>query len=314
MTTDTVYIGVDMAKDTFDAHLPTGIRQWRNVPAGFRPFLLAVRKIEGQICVCVEATGGYERTLCDYLMAHGVTVARVNPKRVRDFARALGKLAKTDRIDAATLSEYGSHIRPRPLEIEPVYQRRLVALIRRRDQINDLITVEANRLGQCNDAWVRKSLECSRRSLERLRARVEGELDALATEHAELAQRQERLATVAGVGTGTARAVLAYVPELGTLTRNEATALVGVAPFNRDSGKFKGQRTILGGRPEARRHLYMAALVAAHRNHILRPFYQHLVKTGKPKKLALTAVMRKLVIVLNQLLSNPGFVPSPALA
>jgi len=314
MNTDTVYLGVDMAKDKFDVHLPTGMRQWCNVPAGFRSLLLAVRKLEGRICVCVEATGGYERALCEYLLAHGATVAKVNPKRVRDFARAMGKLAKTDRIDATTLSEYGHHVQPRPLAAEPAYQRRLVALIRRRDQINDLITVEANRLGQCDDAWVRKSLAVSRRGLERLRARVEAALDALATEHAELAEREARLASVTGVGTGTARAVLAYVPELGTLARNEAAALVGVAPFNRDSGKFKGQRTIFGGRPEARRHLYMAALVAAHRNHILIPFYQRLVQGGKPKKVALTAVMRKLVIVLNQLLSDPEFMPSPSLA
>jgi transposase len=302
MNTDTVHIGVDMAEDSFDAALPSGILHLDNIPAGFRTLLHALRKTGRDVCVYVEATGGCERQMCDYLLTHGIAVAKVNPKRVRDFAHGLGKLAKTDPIDAAIIGEYGRQAKPRRLVPEPVYQRSLSALVRRRDQITDLITIESNRLGRCHDSWVNKSIASSCRHLKKLQKCAEKAIRALVAEHADLVQRQNCLTEVEGVGETTASAVLAFTPELGTLSRNEAAALVGVAPYNRDSGKFKGNRMIAGGRRDARRHIYMAALSASKHNHILAPFYQRLVKAGKPKKLALTAVMRKLVVYLNHLL------------
>jgi transposase len=302
MNTNTVHIGVDMAEDSFDAALPAGILHLSNTAAGFRALLRDVRKLDRNVCVCVEATGGCEQQMCDFLLTHGIAVAKVNPKRVRDFAHGLGKLAKTDPIDAAVIGEYGRQARPRCLAPEPAYQRSLAAMVRRRDQITDLITAESNRLGRCHDSWVKKSLTSSCRHLKRLQKCMEKAIHALVAEHADLMQRQKCLTQVDGVGETTACAVLAFAPELGTLSRNEAAALVGVAPYNRDSGKFKGHRMIAGGRPEARRHLYMASLSASRSNHVLAPFYQRLVKAGKPKKLALTAVMRKLVVYLNHLL------------
>jgi transposase len=299
MTTDTVHIGIDMAEDTFDAALPSGILHLENSPAGFRAFVRALHKLGQAVCVYVEATGGCEQQMCDYLLEHEIAVAKVNPKRVRDFARGLGKLAKTDPIDAAVIGEYGRQEKPRCLAQESAYQRSLSALVRRRDQITALINVETNRLGRCSDPWVKKSMESSRRFLKKLQKCAEEAIHALIAEHAELAQRTECLTDIDGVGTTTACAVLAFVPEIGTLSRNESAALVGLAPFNRDSGKFKGHRMISGGRPEARRHIYMAALSASKHNHVLAPFYNRLVKAGKPKKVALTAVMRKLVAYMN---------------
>ena len=302
MNTDTVHIGVDMAEDSFDAALPSGILHMKNTPVGFRALLRAMRKLERDVCVYVESTGGCERQMCDYLLRHGIAVAKVNPKRVRDFAHGLGKLAKTDPIDAAIIGEYGRQVNPRRLAPEPGYQRSLAALVRRRDQITDMITAEANRISRCDDPWVKKSIESSCRHLKKLQKCAEKAIHALVTKHADLMQRQKCLTQVEGVGETTACAALAFVPELGTLTRNEAAALVGVAPYNRDSGKFRGKRMIFGGRRDARRHLYMASLSASRRNHVLAPFYQRLVKAGKPKKLALTAVMRKLVVYMNHLL------------
>ena len=311
MNTEPVHIGVDMAKASFDAALPSGISHLANTPTGFRAFLRAVRALGREACVYVEATGGYERPMCDFLLTHGIAVAKVNPKRVRDFARGLGKLAKTDTLDAVVIGEYGRQAHPRRLSPEPAHQRALVALVRRRDQLTALITVESNRLGQCHDPWVKKSITGSCRHLKKLQQGVEKAIRALTTEHADLAQRQQCLTQIDGIGETTACAVLAFAPELGTLSRNEAAALIGVAPYNRDSGTFQGHRRIIGGRSEARRHLYMAALAAARFNPFLAPFYQRLVQAGKPKKLALTAVMRKLVIVLNQKLRTLNDQPTP---
>ena len=158
MNTEPVHIGVDMAKASFDAALPSGISHLANTPTGFRAFLRAVRALGREACVYVEATGGYERPMCDFLLTHGIAVAKVNPKRVRDFARGLGKLAKTDTLDAVVIGEYGRQAHPRRLSPEPAHQRALTALVRRRDQLTALITVESNRLGQCHDPWVKKSI------------------------------------------------------------------------------------------------------------------------------------------------------------
>ena len=194
MNTDTVHIGVDMAEDSFDAALPAGILHLSNTAAGFRALLREVRKLDRDVCVYVEATGGCEQQMCDFLLTHGIAVAKVNPKRVRDFAHGLGKLAKTDPIDAAVIGEYGRQARPRCLAPEPAYQRSLSAMVRRRDQITDLITAESNRLGRCHDSGVKKSLASSCRHLKRLQTCMEQAIRALVAEHADLMQRQKTAA------------------------------------------------------------------------------------------------------------------------
>lgn len=257
--------------------------------------------------VICEPSGGYERDLLEALWAAELTVSLVHAARVRAFAQAQGLLAKTDPIDAVVLREFGELLHPNPLAAPSAERDRLAAFVQRREQLVNILSMEEQRQTQTRDAVVRKMGE---RLLRELRMQIE-QMDELISEQiatdATLKNQSERLQQVKCIGPVTASTLLAELPELGLLSRNESGALAGVAPYNRDSGKHHGRRTIRGGRARVRRVLYMAAVVATRFNPILKAFYDRLIKAGKPKKLALTAVMRKLVVLLNHLLKNPQF-------
>jgi len=306
-----VYIGVDVSKARLDVFCEEPMcTQVPNALAGYRRMLRALSKLSGCPVVCLEASGGYEAAAISFLREHGVKCRCFNPKRVRDYARSQGILAKTDAIDARVIARYAA-TRSDDLEHESCsepYQSALRALIDRREQLKESVGAERNRLDKISD---RNVLRSTRRILKVLMAeleRIEKALRKLTREHDALRQRVERLTQVVGIGELTAWGILAYVPELGSLSRNQASALVGVAPFNCDSGIMRGLRRIQGGRQKARNTLYMAALVAAHHNTVLKDFYCRLIATGKRKKVALVAVMRKLIMLMNRIIADPDFV------
>jgi transposase len=258
----------------------------------------------GPVQVIGEATGGYERAVVAALHAAQVRVSVINPRQVRDFARATGWLAKTDRIDAALLREYGAACAPAPTAPASPAQAALVALVRESQYLIAHCAQEQNRLEQLTTPLARRQTQARVRQWTRQCEQLEEAIAEVLSRHTQLAADAARLEQVDGIGRKTAVGLLAFLPELGRLQPGQAAALAGVAPYNRDSGKWRGQRIIAHGRPAARRVLYMAALSASQYNPVLAPFYQRLVARGKPKKVALTAVMRKLVEHANRLLAQ----------
>ncbi|HZL44693.1 MAG TPA: IS110 family transposase [Opitutaceae bacterium] len=302
------YAGVDISKEVLDVSLAGQPPcRYANDTTGIAALIKVLKKLPQPVQVVCEPSGGYERDLLSALWTAGLAVSLVHAARIRAFARAQGLLAKTDPIDAVVLREFGELLKPETLAAPSPQQERLAALVQRREQLVNLLSMEDQRLAQARDAVVRKMSE---RLLKKLATQIE-QMDALIEEQITadktLKSQSERLQQVKGIGPVTASTLLAELPELGTLSRNESGALAGVAPYNRDSGEHRGRRTIRGGRVKVRRVLYMAALVAARYNPILKAFYQRLVAAGKPKKVAITAVMRKLVVLLNHLLKNPDF-------
>jgi transposase len=253
--------------------------------------------------VILEATGGFELPLVGALLAAGLPVTVVNPRQVRDFARATGQLAKTDAIDARVLAHFGEAVRPelRPLPNEAT--RELAALVARRRQLIEMLTAEKNRLRLAARA-VRRDIEQHIRWLERRLSDLDGNLAQQVRSSPNWRARDDLLQSVPGIGPVSSVTLLAQLPELGRLNRKEIAALVGVAPLNRDSGTLRGRRRVWGGRRHVRATLYMATLVATRCNPTIRSFYTRLLAAGKPKKLALTASMRKLLITLNAMLRN----------
>lgn len=302
------YAGVDIGKAMLDLSL-AGQPPCRhaNDAAGITTLIKLLKKLPPPVQVICEPSGGYERDLLEALWAAGLAVSLVHAARVRAFARAQGLLAKTDPIDAVVLREFGELLHPKTWAAPSPERDRLAALVQRREQLVNLLSTEEQRQAQARDAVVKKM---SARLLRELQKQIE-QMDALIASQiasdATLKSQSERLQQVKSIGPVTASTLLAELPELGTLSRNESGALAGVAPYNRDSGAHCGRRTIRGGRVRVRRVLYMAAVVATRFNPILKAFYDRLVKAGKPKKVALTAVMRKLIVLLNHLLKNPQF-------
>jgi transposase len=302
------YAGVDISKDGLDVSLAgQSSCRYANRAAGITELVKALKKSSEPVQVICEPSGGYERELLEALWAAGIAVSLVNAARIRAFARAQGLLAKTDQIDAAVLREFGKLLRPEALEAPAPQRQRLAALVQRREQLVTILAMEEQRLTQTHDAVVRKLGGSLIKELRKQVKQIEQLIEAQIDDDDTLKGQSERLQQVKGIGKVTASTLLAEMPELGKLSRNEAGALAGVAPYNRDSGMLRGRRTIRGGRVKVRRVLYMAALVATRFNPILKAFYQRLVAAGKPKKVALTAVMRKLVVLLNHLLKNPNF-------
>jgi transposase len=267
-----------------------------------------------RLLVVVEATGGLERTLTGALEQAAIAVAVVNPRQTRDFARAAGLLAKTDRLDAYALALYGERLRPVPRPPRSAADQALAALVLRRRQLAQLAEAERNRARRSEDPAVLASIEAHLGWLETALTQLEGQIDARLESNSLWRDRAALLAGVPGVGKVTVATLLALLPELGQLDRRAVAALVGVAPFARDSGLMRGRRTIWGGRAPVRAVLYMAALVAVRHNPRLRAFYQRLTAAGKAKKLALTAAMRKLLVILNAMLRDgtPWRAPQPA--
>ena len=257
----------------------------------------------GSVQIICEASGGYEQDLLDALAEADLAVSLVQATRVRQYARAAGILAKTDKVDARVVARFGAAMRPEPTSPRSAAQKLLRELESQRRHLSDLLVAEQNRLEQLHDEKLRGLARALMGTIKKQIARIDARITTLIMQDQELCQKAQKLTSVKGVGERTAALLLAQMPELGTLNRREAAALAGLAPFNRDSGTMRGKRTIFAGRRAVRRGLYMAALVASRRNPILSNFYRRLRTKDKPHKVALTAVMRKLLLALNQALT-----------
>jgi transposase len=300
-----LYLGLDVAKATVDlASEPAGVGgQFATDPAGLAA-LVAHCVAQPVALLVLEASGGYEAPVVAALATAGVPLAVVNPRQVRDFAKALGRRAKTDRIDAQVLALFGARVRPQPRPLPDEATQELEALLTRRRQLLEMLHAERQRRTVARGRVVRRSLDAHIRWLERQAIDTDAELEQLIQASPLWRVQDQLLQSVPGVGPTLARTLLGAVPELGRLDRRQIAALVGVAPLARDSGTLHGRRTCWGGRPAVRTVLYMAALVAARWNPRLRTFYQRLRAAGKPAKVALTAVARKLLVYLNAILRD----------
>jgi len=310
------FVGIDVAKDHLDvALLPAGKKF--PVPRNRQGYQELLRQLPaaGTCLIILEATGGYEREVVAELLSQGHHVAVVNPRQVRDYARALGILAKTDEIDARVLARFGEQVKPRCILASVPQLAELQQLVDRRRQLLDLRTAETNRLEQCTSKTARKSIQQVLKTLDKQVATIEAEISRLVASNDDWKRKAEILISVPGVGDTTAAALLADLPELGELNRCQIAALVGLAPFNHDSGKLKGQRAIWGGRSAVRSSLYMAALSAMRCNPAVKEFAHRLAQKGKKFKVRITACMRKLLVVLNTLLKNntPWSLQNPSL-
>lgn len=296
------YIGIDVSKATLDvASLPDG-ESWTVANDDHGLAELAPRLVaRTPALIVLEATGGFEMLAALTLAKVGLPIAVVNPRQVRDFAKAMGRLAKTDALDAGILADFAQRVRPVPRPLPDEAALLLESLLTRRRQIVDMLTAEKNRLGFARRP-VQRDIRQHIRWLEKRLRDVEGDLQDAVTASPLYHAKAELLRSVPGVGQVTTLTLLATLPELGHLSRHQIAALVGVAPLNRDSGTMRGKRMVWGGRAPVRAVLYMAALVGLKHNPVLRVFYERLRAAGKPFKVAATACMRKLLTILNAML------------
>lgn len=299
--TSAIFVGIDVAKAHLDVAVrPTG--QTARFAVEMLDDLVAFVAKTQPALVVMEATGGMESPVAAALATVGVRVAIVNPRQVRDFAKALGKLAKTDAIDAAVLAHFAEAIRPQARPLPDAQTQELEALVMRRRQLTEMLVAEQCRRSATRSKSMKKSLELHIDWLKKQLKDVDKDITKAVRDSAIWNEKAELLQSVPGVGRVLSSTVIATLPELGTLNRKEIAALVGVAPFNRDSGNQKGKRCIWGGRAPVRAVLYMAALVATKHNPTIKAFYQRLLIAGKLKKVAIVACMRKLLIILNSML------------
>ena len=298
-----LYVGVDVAKATLQVFLEGAQASFTNTPAGRRALCQKLQPLANAQVVC-EATGGYEQALVQALHKTRLSVSVVNPAQVRAAAQAKGQRAKTDKIDARMLTEYGQLYQPAPTPALSQSQRQLVALIGWLHQLVEAQAIAKTQAEHHTDRFVRQQHQALLEHYEAQIKATEAKLHQLLKADPQLQQRAQALDAIEGVGLRTALVVLSHMPELGYLNRQEVAALAGLAPWTRDSGTLKGIRCIGGGRPEVRVALYMCALSAVRHNPILREFYQRLIAKGKPGKVALTAVMRKLLVYMNHKLKT----------
>lgn len=299
-----VYIGIDVSQKLLELHGISRRKQLANTPAAHAKL---ISLLPPGSHVIIESSGGYEKALWLALLRAGCRVSRINPARVRDFARAHGRLAKTDPIDAGLLCDYARSLKPKPDRLPSEAQLQLEELVFRREQLVAMRAELQVQNQQLQRADLREQaanlLDCFDAQIGSLAGQI-GRLCELP----EFAAKSLRLRQVCGVGTVSVSTLLASMPELGSLSDTQAAALAGLAPYNEDSGPYRGRRHIRGGRPRVRRVLYMAALSAIRHNRILQSFYRRLLNKGKHFKIAITAVMRKLIILLNRLIREPHFV------
>jgi transposase len=296
-----IFVGVDVSKDTLDGASTAGEHwQTRNDEESIGALVERLRALTPRLIV-LEATGGYEAPLASALALAQLPVVVVNPRQVRHFAKATGRLAKTDRIDAALLAAFGAAVKPEVRPLKDEFAQELTALLARRRQLIGMLTAERNRLLSAPPV-LRTDLKAHIHWLVKRIKDTDANLTGLMRSSPVWREKEDLLAAVKGVGRVTAQTLLADLPELGRLNRKQIAALVGVAPFNHDSGTFRGQRRIWGGRAPVRAVLYMASLSAKRFNPVIRLFYERLIAAGKPKKVALVACMRKLLTILNAML------------
>lgn len=305
MQNTTQYVGVDVSKHHLDVAFPGARQVWRtkNDAAGIAALAGRIDRLDRPQLVC-EATGGYTRALARGMAANTIAMSNLNPRQIRDFARATGRLAKTDAIDAAVILRFAETMQPPASPPPAPEQLRLSDLVRRRRQLVDAAAIEKQRDVQPDEPLIAASIA---RHLAFLNSEVDGIDQAIAQAIAAdeaLARRAALLQTIPGVGAVTAATLVAELPELGHIGKKQIAALVGVAPINHDSGLQRGQAHIGGGRLSARCCLYMATIVAIRCNPAIRPFYKHLRQQGKPPKLAIVAAMRKLIIAANAMLEH----------
>lgn len=298
------YIGVDVSKAQLDIAVHPAGQVWQvaNEPVGIMELVVALQALAPDLVV-LEATGGLEMALVGYLAQAQLPVVVVNPRQVRDFAKALGKLAKTDTLDARVLARFGEATKPQPRPLPDAQAQELQGLLARRRQLVEMLTAEKNRLATAVERvrpQLQEHIDWLRRQLEWLNQ----DLGTLIRSSPVWRAKEQLLRSVPGVGPVLCSTLLGQLPELGSLDRRQIAALVGVAPFNRDSGTLRGRRTVWGGRSSVRAVLYMGTLVATRFNPVIQAFYQRLCAAGKPKKVALTACMRKLLTILNAMLKH----------
>jgi transposase len=298
-------VGIDVAKGHCDVKFPdrSGTVTFQFDDAGFKSLLEQLARVPNAMIV-LEATGGYERRLVAELVAAGHHVAVVNPRRVRDFAKAMGQMAKTDRIDAHVLALFGERIQPRESEKTSEKQQELQQLVVRRRQLVALRTAESNRFEQTTSRFALKGIRQVLALLDKQRAQLDAEIARLIEDDDDWKAKDEILQSVPGIGPGTSATLLAELPELGQINRQRVAALVGLAPFNSDSSTIKGRRTIKGGRRSVRCALYMAAISARRCNPVFQSFAKRLEQSGKRFKVVITACMRKLLVMLNSMIQN----------
>lgn len=297
------WIGIDVAKTQLDLAVAGG-KHWRvgNDEAGITALVGQLQAAQPTLVV-LEATGGYERAVTAALAAAGIPVAVVNPRQVRDFAKATGILAKTDLLDARVLANFAATVQPEPRGLADAQAEELRALLARRRQVVGMLTAEKNRLGQATRI-VRERITEHIAFLEEELDQSHRDLDALLQASPVWREREDLLRSVPGIGPVASATLVAALPELGQLSRKQIAKLVGIAPLNRDSGRRHGHRMVWGGRAEVRSTLYMATLVATRHNPVIRTRYERLLAAGKPKKVALVACMRTLLTILNAMLKH----------
>lgn len=301
---NTTWVGIDVCKRRLDVAVrPSGeLLSFTNDERGVKQVTRFLRKLAPQLIV-LEATGGHEYAAAYALMQAGLPVAVVNPRQVRSFARAVGKLAKTDPIDAQVLAHFGEAVRP---SIRPIADQQLTEigqLVTRRRQLVEMMVAEQNRQG-ASSGLVQRDIAATLRFFEARLDKIDQEIQRLIRQHPEWSRKAELLDTVPGVGPVLISSIVADLPELGSLNRKQVAALVGVAPFNNDSGASKGRRRIWGGRSHVRSLLYMCVLSGIRCNPAIQAFYKHLLTIGKPTRVAMVACMRKLLVILNAMLQT----------
>ncbi len=308
-----IFVGIDVSKAWLDIAVHEKGETFRasNDEAGIKSLMERLRKLKPALLV-LEPTGGFEMLVVAELTQAGLPAVVVNAKRVRDFARATGQLAKTDKLDAKVLAHFGAAVRPAVRSLRSEQEEQLTALLTRRRQVVDMLTVEKNRLVTVR-AKMRSDIQAHIHWLSNSLKELDQEIKDFVEGTPLWKEKDALLQSVPGVGPVTSATLLGMLPELGRLNRQEIAALVGVAPVNKDSGKKHGKRRVYGGRADVRSVLYMAALAAKKFNPVIRKFYERLIHQGKEKKVALTACMRKLLVILNAMMhSNQSWRAQPA--
>jgi transposase len=300
-----IFVGIDVAKDRLDIHVrPSGESFIVSRDGEGLASLVDRLKQVAPALIVLEATGGFEITVAAAIASGGLPLAVVNPRQIRDFARATGKLAKTDALDAAAIAHFAQAVQPRPRPVADAQAQELGELVARRRQVIEMMVAERNRGRLLQSHRVKQRIERHLVALQKELTEIETDLDETVRGTPIWRENDDLLQSVPGIGKTTARTLLADLPELGTLNRRQIAALVGLAPFNRDSGAWRGKRSISGGRIAIRSALYMATLVASRRNPVIASFYRRLRDLGKPAKVALTACMRKMLVMLNAILRD----------
>lgn len=300
-----VYIGIDVSKKQLDVAIRPGndFFQVANDDLGLAALVQRLVSLQPQL-ILLEASGGFETLAAASLRQADLPAQIINPRQVRRFADSTGRLAKTDKIDAGVLAHFAEVLKL-PLRPWPeAQQQELAALMTRRRQLVEMVVMEKNRLGTAWSPKVRKSLQVHLQALQEQLKELEQDLDDFIRRSPLYLEKDQLLQSVPGVGALTSQSLMAWLPELGTLNRKQIAALVGVAPFNRDSGQMRGRRTVWGGRKQVRPSLYMATIAACRFNPAIQNFYQRLLQAGKRKKVAITACMRKLLTILNAVLKH----------